>query len=84
MKENKSYNPREVLNNDRLDIQSDYDFYWRARDLMIDAGYDPQYVDAEIHNAIATEKVWLEGKNDFRVVWEKIVGTAIARKNGEI
>lgn len=82
MKETRSRTPREVIENDILDVHEKIDFYSRAYGLLIHAGYPGEYITEEINRYMNHERGWPEGKRAYRLLFEKFTGEAIAHKMG--
>ena len=89
MTENRSYNPKDVLNNDRLDLwetimaeKRETELFWgQAAYFLTKAGIPGPYVVTELTRYMNNEKSWPEGVRDYRLMMENLFGQVIERKN---
>jgi len=92
MTEHRSYDPKEVLEADRLKVFQKMEqahregerFWSQFANLLIYAGYPGEYVAEETRRYQKRELSWPEGSRDWRMTAEIVAGRAIASQLGTL
>lgn len=93
MKEQRNYTPQQVIEGQNIKAYEDArglnrtptieqtERYWnQLSTLAIYAGYPSDYVMDSMKGYIRHDNDWPEGKRDFRMALENVIGAAIASK----